>query len=183
MVSLSALWLPILLSAVAVFVISAVIHMMLPWHKADQRKLPDEDGVLAALRGLDLAPADYVAPFAENTEQMGSEEYKAKVAQGPQIFLTVFRGASLGPMLVKWFVFTVIVGVFAAYVTGIALGPGANYMDVLRLTSTVTFVGYSMALWIGHIWYYRDLGATVRSTVDGLVYALLTGGIFASLWP
>ena len=45
MVSISALWLPILLSAVIVFVASSIIHMVLPVHRGDYRKLPEEDRV------------------------------------------------------------------------------------------------------------------------------------------
>jgi hypothetical protein len=33
------------------------------------------------------------------------------------------------------------------------------------------------------IWYHRSWGTTLRYTVDGLVYALLTAGIFGWLWP
>ena len=46
MVPIHALWLPILLSAVIVFVASSIIHMALPIHKSDYRKLPDEAKVL-----------------------------------------------------------------------------------------------------------------------------------------
>ena len=35
MVGLAALWLPILLSAVIVFVASSLIHMVSGWHKSD----------------------------------------------------------------------------------------------------------------------------------------------------
>src|SRR6266851_8791731 len=43
MVSLSALWLPIVLSAVIVFVASSIMYMLLPYHRSDYRKLPEED--------------------------------------------------------------------------------------------------------------------------------------------
>ena len=50
MVPLTSLWLPILLSAVVVFAASSIIHMVLPYHRNDFKKLPDEEGFLAALR-------------------------------------------------------------------------------------------------------------------------------------
>ncbi len=38
MVSLMSLWIPILVSAVIVFVLSSIIHMVLPYHRTDLRK-------------------------------------------------------------------------------------------------------------------------------------------------
>ena len=54
MVSLANLWLPVLLSAVIVFFASSIIHMVLPYHRSDYKKLPDEDNVRAALRAAGL---------------------------------------------------------------------------------------------------------------------------------
>ena len=50
MTALSALLVPIVLSAVIVFVASFIIHMALPWHKSDYPKVPNEDRVREALR-------------------------------------------------------------------------------------------------------------------------------------
>ena len=64
MVPITALWLPILLSAVIVFIVSALIHMALPIHKSDYRKLPDEERVLDALRSAGVTPGRrYHFPF------------------------------------------------------------------------------------------------------------------------
>jgi hypothetical protein len=117
--------------------------------------------------------------------EMSSAEYKAKLERGPQILFTIFRpGASfIGTSLIAWFVYSIVVAVFAAYVAGITLGTGADYMVVFRVTGTVTFAGYALGIWQSWIWYSRDIGATLRSTIDGLVYALLTGGLFGWLWP
>ena len=183
MVSLLDLWLPILLSAVLVFVASSVIHMALRWHSADFKKLPAEDAVMDALRPFDLAPGDYAAPLPQSMAQMGSPEFKAKTARGPSFALTVLANSSIGRNLVKWFFYCIVVGLFTAYAASLVLPAGAPYMTVFRVTSTVTFVGYALAIWQSWIWYSRSLGATVRTTVDGLMYALVTGGSFAWLWP
>jgi hypothetical protein len=184
MVSLTALWLPILLSAVLVFIASSIIHMLLGWHGPDFEKLPSEDAVLDALRPFDLKPADYVAPRPASMKDMSSPEFKAKVARGPRVMLTVLPAAnSMQRNLALWFVYSLVVAVFAAYVAGTTLGPGTEYMTVFRVTSAVTFAGYALALWQNWIWYSRSLGYTVRTTIDGLVYALLTGGAFGWLWP
>jgi hypothetical protein len=184
MVSLTVLWLPILLSAVAVFIASSIIHMALPWHSNDFNKFPAEDGVLDAVRPFNLEPGEYVAPRPESMKQMGSPEFQAKAKRGPQIMMTVLRPQnSIAKNLVVWFVYSIVVAVFAAYVAGLTLGEGAPYMSVFRITSTVTFAAYALALWHDWIWYSAGLGRTVRSTIDGLVFGLLTGGVFGWLWP
>ena len=54
MVALADLWLPILVSGVVVFVVSSVIHMLIPIHRGDYAKLPGEDAVRAGyLRKID----------------------------------------------------------------------------------------------------------------------------------
>jgi hypothetical protein len=183
MVSLADLWLPILLSAALVFVASSVIHMLLGWHNADFKKFAAEDAVMDALRPFNLAPGGYVAPRPDSMAQMNSPEFKAKMARGPRFSLTVLRDSSFARNLVLWFVFGIVVAAFAAYVAGLTLPAGAPYMTVFRVTSTVAFAAYVLALWHNWIWYSSGLGATVRSTIDGLVYALLTGGAFGWLWP
>ena len=183
MVSLAALWVPILVSAFLVFIASSVIHMALRWHASDFKRFAAEDAVMDALRPFNLAPGDYAAPIPESTAHMSSAEFKAKQARGPSFALTILTNASMGRNLFKWFLYSVAVGLFAAYVASIALPAGTPYMTVFRVTSTVAFVGYALALWQNWIWYSRGLGYTVRTTIDGLVYGLLTGGAFGWLWP
>jgi hypothetical protein len=184
MVSLTALWLPILLSAVAVFIASSIIHMALPWHSNDFKKFPAEDAVLDAVRPFNLVPGQYVAPRPESTKHMGTPEFRAKVQRGPQIMLTVLHPQnSIAKNLVQWFVYGIVIAAFAAYVASLTLPAGAPYMTVFRVTSTVTFAAYALALWHHWIWYSAGFAATLRSTIDGLVYGLLTGGVFGWLWP
>ena len=184
MVSLTALWLPILLSAALVFVASSLIHMLLGYHASDWKSLEREDGVLDALRPFALGPGDYVAPKPGSMAEMNSPEYKAKAEKGPRVMITVMGpSSSMLRSMIVWFVYSLVVAVFAAYVAGITLPPSAPYMDVFRVTSTVTFAGYALALWQSFIWYSRSIGYVLRSTIDGLVYALLTGGAFGWLWP
>jgi hypothetical protein len=185
MVALTALWLPILLSAVVVFVASTIIHTALHrWHSNDFRKLPAEDAVLDAVRAFNLAPDEYVAPRPGSTKEASSPEYQAKVKRGPRIMLNVLRPEiSIPRSLVLWFVYGIVVAVFAAYIAGLTLGAGAPYMTVFRVTGTATFAAYALALWHDWIWYSAGLARTIRSTIDGLVYGLLAGGVFGWLWP
>ena len=185
MTGLSALWLPILLAAIAVFVASTVIHMVLTWHKNDFSGVPDEEKFRGAVGPLALPPGDYCVPYAGSMDAMKSPEFKAKHVQGPVMIFTVLPSGpiTMARSLVQWFLYSVVIGIFAAYVTSRALPPGADYLRVFRLASVTAFIGYSAALWPASIWYRRSWGTTIRSTIDGLVYGLLTGGMFGWLWP
>lgn len=185
MVPLFSLWLPILLSAVIVFLASSVIHMMLKYHSNDFSRLPDEDKAMDALRPLNIPPGEYVVPFAGSMEAMKNPEYQEKVKKGPVMFMTVMPSGmpTMGKQLALWFVYCLIVGIFAAYVGGRTLAAGTNYLAVFRVVGTVAFTGYALALMQNAIWYKRSWSATAKSMFDGLVYALLTAGTFGWLWP
>ena len=185
MVGLSALWLPILLSAVIVFVVSSIIHMASPWHKGDYLKMPSEDKAMDALRPLAIPPGDYMVPRPSSMQEMRSPEFVEKMNKGPVLMLTVMPNgsAAMTKSLVLWFVYSAVVGLFAAYVASRALPVGAPQARVFQLVGVTAFVGYSVALWQMSIWYRRALGTTIRATIDGLVYALLTAAVFGWLWP
>lgn len=185
MVPVMSLWLPILLSAVIVFVVSSIIHTVLTYHRTDFSKIPSEDGVMDALRKFDIQPGDYVIPCAGSAKAMGSPEFIEKTTKGPVAFMTVIPAGPprMGKNLVQWFVYSIIVAVFAAYIAGRALQPGANYLTVFRFAGATAFIGYSLALLQNSIWYKRSWSATLKSVFDGLVYALFTAGTFGWLWP
>jgi hypothetical protein len=185
MVPLSSLWIPILVSAVFVFLASFVFHMVLPFHRNDYGRVPSEDAVMDALRKFSIAPGDYFLPCAGSPAEMKNPEYKAKVEKGPLVVMTVLgRDAyAMGKRLFQWFVFLVVVGIFAGYVAGRTLGPGTPYLRVFRISGTVAFAGHALGLWQNSIWYSRKWSTTVKSTIDGLIYALLTAGTFGWLWP
>src|SRR5688572_4015594 len=156
---ITSLWLPILVAAVLVFVMSSIIHMFLNYHQGDYSKVPDEDRLMEALRPFNLPPGDYVFPHAAGMEAMKSEAFQQKVAKGPIAFVTVLRTGrvSMGPQLTQWFAFSLLVGIVSAYLAGRLLAPGADYLQVFRVTGTVAFACYSMALmqasiWFGHNW-------------------------------
>jgi hypothetical protein len=90
---------------------------------------------------------------------------------------------SMGSNLAQWFVYCVVVSIFAAYLAGAALPPGADYLEVFRFAGTTAFAAYTMALWQRSIWYKQAWSTNVKSSIDGLVYALLTAGTLGWLWP
>ncbi len=185
MVPLLSLWAPILLSGIIVFVASSIIHMALTYHRGDYAKLPKEDEVMAALRPFNLPPGDYMVPRAASPEAMKDPAFADKMGKGPVAVMTVMKPGpfNMGPSLAQWFVYCLVVSLFAAYLTGRAFGPGADYRPVFRFAGTTAFVGYALALAQDSIWYKRKWSTTLKNAFDGLIYGLLTGGTFGWLWP
>ena len=183
MVPVMSLWAPILLSAVLVFLASFILHMVLPFHRSDFRKVPSEDEVMDALRRFAVPPGNYMFPHAGSPSGMKDPAFIEKKKRGPIATLTIMKDASFGTSLAQWFVYCIVVGAFAAYVAGRALGPGAEYLSVFRFAGTTAFVGYGLALWQNSIWYKIAWSTTIKSTVDSFIYALLTAGAFGWLWP
>jgi len=185
MVSLLSLWLPILVSAVIVFLASSVIHMAPLWHKNDFPKTPREAELLAALRPLAIPPGDYFIPRASGMQEMRSPEFKEKMKQGPVAVITVMPNGpiAMNRSLAQWFVFLIVVGVFAAYIASRTLPAGTYYMRVFQIVGATAFIAYSLALCELSIWYRRSWSLTLKGWLDGLIYALLTAGTFGWLWP
>lgn len=185
MTALTSLWLPILLSAVVVFVVSSVIHMLSPWHKGDYPRMANEDAVMDALRPLAIPPGDYMVPRPASREAMRSPEFTEKLKRGPVFMMTVMPngGAGMASSFILWFLYSCVIGLFAGYVASRALPVGAPYRSVFRFAGVTAFLGYSGALAQFSIWYRRSWVTTMKVMVDGLIYALLTAGMFGWLWP
>jgi hypothetical protein len=185
MVALTALWLPILLAAALVFIASSLLHMVLPIHKRDFKKVPGEDGLLGALREAKVTPGDYVFPCADDPKDTFSAEMMDKYEQGPNGFLTVMPAGkpNMGKLLVQWFAYCLVVSVLVAYVTGRTTGAGAEYLAVFRVAGTTSFIAYAMAHISDSIWQGQSWKLTFKYMFDGLVYGLLTAGAFGWLWP
>jgi len=184
MVELLDLWLPILASAVIVFVASSIIWMATPLHKHDYKNPGDKEGtILDMLRSATLAPGVYYVPRYDKSNK--DPAVAAKVKAGPWAMLIVIPGPwNMGRMLGLWFLHLVIVAVFVAYISGHAgLASGAPYLSVFRVagaSALLAHAGYAlpMAIWHGMPWSQFP-----GRLIDGLIYALLTGGTFGWLWP
>jgi hypothetical protein len=186
MTALTALWLPILVSAVAVFVVSSIIHMAPLWHKTDYPRLPNEDRVLDALRPIGIPPGDYMMPRPASSAEMRSPEFVEKMKRGPMVMLTVLPpwSGSMAGNLSQWFVYCLVVSILAAYIAGAALPTGtATPMQICRFAGTTAFIGYTVALWQMTIWYRRAWSMMLKATLDGLIYAAVTCAVFIWLWP
>ncbi len=184
MVSLSALWLPTLLSAVIVFIASSIMHMVLPYHRSDYKGLPDEERTLAALRGAGLQRGLYVFPFC-TPQTMKLPENAKKYQQGPVGMMTVFPlGLPVMPkFLGQWFGFCLLISFFVAYLAGHTVPPGLTYLAVFRVVGTAAFLAYGLGNITNGIWRGWPWSNVAKEIFDGLVYALLTAGTFGWLWP
>jgi hypothetical protein len=168
-----------------VFIASSIIHMVLKYHNSDYRGFSNEDEVRAAIRKGAAGPGQYAVPYCASMDEMKKPEVKAKYTEGP-VGLVLLRQPgemSMGPYLTQWFVVNVVIAIFCAYVASRTLAAGTDYLQVFRITGTVAFVGYAAGGWISGIWMGVPRGSVIKSTVDSLIYALVTGGVFGWRWP
>lgn len=184
MTFLATLWLPIVLSAVIVFIASSIMHMLLPYHHGDYAKLPDEDSARAALRSSGLKRGLYVFPFCTHKE-MNSPAVIEKYNQGPVGMMIVFPTGrpNMPKFLGLWFGYCVVIAFFVAYLAAHTVPQGTQYLAVFRVVGTVGFVAFGLGPLANVIWKGYPWGFVLKEVIDGLVYALLMAGTFGWLWP
>jgi hypothetical protein len=184
MVAIAALWLPILVATVLVFVASNLVWMVLPHHKSDTSALPDEAAALEVLGKQGLKPGLYRFPYG-SMAQMKEPAFNEKLRRGPVGLVTVMPSGpfDMGRAMGLWIGYLIVVAIFVAYVTGRVLTPGAHYLEVFRIAGTVAFLTYSGAQLPSSIWWGKPLAVALKEILDGLLYALLTAGAFGWLWP
>jgi hypothetical protein len=185
MVNLGSLWLPILLSAVLVFIVSSLIHMVLKYHASDYKQLPNEDAIRAAIRGGNPEPRQYIFPYAAGMREMETPEMQKKYQEGPVGVLNLRRAGPvrMGPPLGQWFLFSVIVSFFIAYIAAHSIPPGTRYLEVFRIVGAVGFLAYAAGQVPAAIWMGKPWSVAWKEVLDGLLYGLVTAGTFGWLWP
>jgi hypothetical protein len=184
MLALSHLWLPIIVSAIAVFVVSALLHMLFTYHNSDYRPFTNEDEVRAAITKGGATPGQYILPYAV---AMGAKDpaVQQKMREGPTGFVLLRKpsGPEMGPFLAQWFVLTLVVSCLVAYVAALVLAPGAGHMMVFRVVSAVAFLAYAGSQAQEAIWRAVPWSSVIKTILDGLIFGLVTGGLFAVMWP
>ena len=180
-----SLWLPVVASTVAVFFVSSLLHMVLKYHRADYRKLPDENAVGEVMRKHPASPGVYVIPYCVDPGEMKKPEVIERYEAGPVALITVLRNGppALGKNLVQWLALSFLISFTAAYVARHTLAPGAEGMLVLRITGAVAFAGYGFGYFQDSIWKGIPWANSVRGLADSLVYAVVTGVLFRVFWP
>jgi hypothetical protein len=182
---LGALWLPIIVAAIALFIASALAWVLLPHHKGEWRRLSNENEFMETLGKGNPAPGLYAFPYAMDQKQAELPELKAKMAKGPIGYVTLRTpgAVSMAPMMAQSFVFYLIVTLFIAYVAYHAIPARAPYLQVFRVTGTMALMSFAFASVPESIWFARPWKSFALQLVDSVVYALLVAGIFGSLWP
>lgn len=185
MVPLAQLWLPILLGAVGAFVASSILHMLLQfWHRPDYHAFPNEDAVRAAINQGKAAPGLYIVPYCP-PEKMKDPDVLAKFAEGPVGFMILRPSGmpAMGKSLGFWFGFCLLVAIFAGYLAGATLPPGAMPGQVFRIATTSAFMAFSFGALPQAIWWGHPLRAAVKDMIDGVIYAVVVGLVLAYMWP
>ncbi len=185
METLTGLWLPIVVSAVLVFVASSLIWNVLGAHKWHIRGLPDEAAARETLLKQGVAPGQYAIPYCPDRAMMKDPAFKEKLEKGPVAVLMVRRPGlpNMGAFLGGWFLYLLFVSYVVALVCGQTLSRGTPYGLVFRVAGAVAFAGYSFAHIPNAIWWGRPWKSALKEVADGVVYALLTAGTFGWLWP
>jgi hypothetical protein len=185
MIPLANLWLPIVAAAVLVFVVSSVLHMFLPLHKGDYRQLPREAEILSALRTYGIAPGVYGFPRPNSMTDMASPEMIEKYKQGPVGLLTVLPNGvpRMGKSLVLWLLYTGLISLFVGYLATMGVDRAATAGFIFRFTTTAALLAYGVPHLHDAIWKAQPWATTLKYIVDGVIYSLATGGVFALLWP
>lgn len=180
-----SLWLPVVVSAVAVWLVSAILHMVLKYHRADYKQLSDEESVAPALRKAAPAPGVYSMPYCVDPAQMKDPAVLKRYEEGPVALLTVMRNGppAMGKYLGLWFLFCFLVSFVTAYVARHTLSSGSDLLEVLRITGTVAFIGYGFGYFQDSIWKGIPWANSLRALIDAAVYAVVTGLVFRFLWP
>jgi len=185
LIPLTALWLPILLSGMVVFAVSAMIWMVMPHHKQDFAAADDEDALMDAVRSTVPGPGMYTFPRAPDGEMSG-EAYRERLAAGPVGILRVRDPETvidMRPAMAKSVLLHLVIAVFVAWLASSTLEVGASHASVFQVAGTAAFMAHGFIGFQESIWFGLPGRVAFKHALDGLVYALLTAGIFGWLWP
>lgn len=182
---LAELWIPIVLSAVLVFIASSVIHMVVKWHNSEYRKLANEEAVGASIRAGSAAPGQYVIPHCADMKAMASPEMQKKFAEGPIAFITLRPPGppKMGGMLALWFVYVLAICAIAAYVAQRSLPAEATFNQVGRIVGGLSLLAYAGGSVQAGIWMGKPWSSVAKDVLDGIIYAAIAGAVFGWLWP
>ena len=182
---LPQLWLPILVTAVLVFIASSLIHMVIKWHNSDYKKLSNEDDVRAAIRAGSPVPGQYVLPYCSDMKDMQGEAMQKKFIDGPVGMLTLRKNGppSMGGSLIQWFIYLLIVAAIAGFIALRIYGVQGEAHRAGHLVGLISFLTYTggsvqMGIWMGKPW-----GSVAKDVLDALIYATISAFTFQFLWP
>lgn len=182
---LQELWLPILVTAIAVFVASSLIHMVFKWHNSDYRKLANEDEVSAAIRAGAPAPGLYLLPHCADMKAMLEEPMQKKFRDGPVALLTVKPPGppAIGGALLKWFLLTLVLATVAGLTVRHIYAPGSDSKAAGHLVGLLSFLAYGCGSVQNGIWMGKPWASVAKDLLDAFIYGTISGLVFWQLWP
>lgn len=185
MADLLQLWLPILLTAVFVFIASSLIHMVFKWHAAEYRALRNEDEVRAALQAGISGPGKYVLPHCEEMKDMQSETMQQKYREGPLGILLIGPNGlpNMAKLLSQWFVLSLVVAAIAGLMAVQTVGLQGDGHDAGHLVGLASLLAYSAGSVIDGIWMYKPWRSVAKDLLDAVIYAIISALTFMWLWP
>ena len=177
--------LPIVLASVAVFILSTIIHMAMPWHKSDYGIVPNDDAAIAAIQSLNLAPDDYAVPNPRLPFGGKNPNFIANFERGPAFHMTLIPpgGMHMGKYMGGWFGFNLLISAIAGWVTSSIVAPGGDTHAAFHFSAIITACSYGFGAWPLSIWYHRKWSTALKGTFDAILYGLTTGAVFMWMWP
>jgi hypothetical protein len=179
------LWLPILLTAVFVFIASSLIHMVFKWHNSDYKSLSNEDAVQTALRASINGPGQYLLPHCTDMKDMKDEAMLKKYREGPVGFLVICPSGmpNMGKMLGLWFVMNLAVAAITALLALQSFGLQGNAHQAGHLIGMTTLLAYgggsvALGIWMGKPWI-----SVAKDLLDAVIYGTISAFTFMWLWP
>ena len=179
---LAELWLPILINGIVLFFLSFLAWVVLPHHFDDYRQLPNEQDFMDTLKGMNIPTGNYMYPYTKCKADQGKPEYAEKYTVGPRGTLNVYEMPNMGVNLAKTFSFFLITSAVIAYITFVACPPTAEsqFMHVFRIAGKIGVLCHATSGMCNGIWFKRKL---LTDFLDGIVFGLTLGLIFAVFWP
>jgi len=179
------LWLPILLTAVFVFIASSLIHMVFKWHNSEYRKLANEDAVSAAIRAGNPSPGQYVFPHCMDMKEMQSDAMMKKYNEGPIGLLTLRPNGrpSMGPALIMWFLFTLFIAAAMALLAVKSIGIDAHPHNAAHLIGVASLLAYGAGSIQAGIWMGKPWGSVAKDLLDSFIYGCISAATLLYFWP
>lgn len=174
------LWLPIVLVGVATHILSTLAWTVLPHHVPEWQRLPDEDALQDALVAQNATSGQFIFPMTRDMDEMKSEGFLAKQGKCNGMLVLWSGPVSMGAAIGKTLAFFLAAAFCIGYLASMALEAGATFMDVFQFTTTAALLTHCAGLFPGVFWFQRKIAMDL---VDKVAYAVVTGFLFAALWP
>ena len=182
------LWLPIVLSAVILFIASSVIWMFAPHHKTEWKEPPQVDALRTFLRQSGITAGAFVFPHmtaADRADKAKAAEKMKQAEEGPAgvLFLRAPGPMGMGRMMVQQFVFFLVVAALIALLDVHMMDRGTVYLAVFKRDAIIAFLTFGLGTAPESIWFARPWKSFWLQAIDAAIYAGLLAGTFGWLWP